>query len=307
MPRTPKTEPWRWTALLALPDAVTGLALVSGLAALYVGLVWQRFGAAFALLFLSAVADISDGAVARATGRARPFGGHFDCMVDTIVFLPIASALAYALGMKILVLHLAFNACGALRHARLLAHPKIKRLGIPSTVSGFAFPIAYALHVPLGVPAETLFVIVMALLSIYVNLYLPVRSCHRWCAPFDGILRGETYVAGDERSLGLRSLARSPPVFPLNERLVQELENAAVELTLVAVGGIAATNIASARPACARGPVRYLRGQELGAFHLGSSIVILLPARLAPRPLRPGQGVRMGEPLLLCPGEQSPA
>jgi len=163
----PKTEPAvRWRSLIDLPDAVSGLGLAAGLGALYVGTVHRSFALAFALLFFSAVADLLDGAVARITGRGRPFGGYFDCMVDTIVFLPVVSVLVYQLGMKSLLLHFAFNTCGALRHARLLAHPHIKRLGIPSTVAGFAFPIAYAAHDLLRIEVRHLFAFVMVVLSV---------------------------------------------------------------------------------------------------------------------------------------------
>jgi phosphatidylserine synthase len=143
MPRTETTEELGWAALLRLPDAVTWAGLASGLAALYVGLVHDRLDVAFALLLLSFAFDLLDGPVARLTGTARPFGGYFDCMVDTIVFLPVVSILTYRLGLTSLPLHLLFNTCGALRHARLLAYP-VKRLGVPSTVAGVAYPVLYA-------------------------------------------------------------------------------------------------------------------------------------------------------------------
>jgi len=133
----------RWRSLLALPDAITWLALLCGLGALHLAAVSGRLGAAFGLLFLAAVFDVCDGAVARRLGKARDFGGYFDFMVDTIVFLPAASVVTYQAGMEVLVLHVLFNSCGALRHARLLACPGTKKLGLPSTMSGFTFPLVY--------------------------------------------------------------------------------------------------------------------------------------------------------------------
>jgi phosphatidylserine synthase len=172
----PKTEPAvRWRSLIDLPDAVSGLGLAAGLGALYAGTVHRNFALAFALLFASGAADLLDGAVARMTGRGRPFGGYFDCMVDTIVFLPVVSVLVYQLGMTNLFLHFAFNSCGALRHARLLAHPHIKRLGIPSTVAGFAFPVAYAAHDLLGVDVRHLFTAVMVVLSVGMVSLMDLR------------------------------------------------------------------------------------------------------------------------------------
>jgi len=65
-----KTDPWRWRTLVDLPDVVSWTASALDWAPLSRA-VKGWFGAAFALLFVSAVADILDGAVARATGRAR--------------------------------------------------------------------------------------------------------------------------------------------------------------------------------------------------------------------------------------------
>lgn len=161
-----KTDPWRWRTLVDIPDIVSWTALAAGLGALYLGAVKGLFGIAFALLFFSGIADLLDGAVARATGRCRAFGGYFDCMIDTIVFLPVVSVITYRAGLEVLPLHLAFNTCGALRHARLLAHPEIKRLGIPSTIAAFAFPIAYLVHLLTGIPAKYLFALVMVVHSV---------------------------------------------------------------------------------------------------------------------------------------------
>ncbi len=131
----------------------------------------------------------------------------------------------------------------------------------------------------------------------FVNVYLPVPDCHRLCAPIDCVLRRETYLRGDCLSLGLRSLARRRDVFVTNERLVQELASPDLDVVLVAVGGIAATNITSTRPRDVAQP-HYRKGDELGAFWLGSTIVVLLPPGIAVVPLVRGQHVRLGEPLI---------
>lgn len=131
----------------------------------------------------------------------------------------------------------------------------------------------------------------------FVNVYLPVPSCHRWCAPVDGVLRRETYIRGDCLSLGLRALARRRNVFVTNERMVQELESPDLSVLLVAVGGIAATNITSTRPHDVPQP-HYRKGDELGAFWLGSTVVILLPPGISTVPIQRGQQVRLGEPLI---------
>ena len=161
-----RTERPTWAELLRLPDAISWISLVCGLLALYVGLELQRFGAAFGLLFAAAVLDNCDGAVARKLGLSRTFGGYFDTMVDTIIFLPVVSVLTYQLGLRFLPLHLAFNTCGALRHARLLAYPEIKKHGVPSTIAGFAFPIAYAGAKWLDLDVPIVLGVIMAIHSV---------------------------------------------------------------------------------------------------------------------------------------------
>jgi phosphatidylserine decarboxylase len=135
----------------------------------------------------------------------------------------------------------------------------------------------------------------------YVNLYLPLESCHRWYAPLDGAVVREKRLPGDRLSLDLRSLAVNPGIYARNERLVQELEGEAGKMMLVAVGGIAATNIFSVRPPDAPGPWPCARGEELGGFYLGSSIVILLPRGMAAVPLAGRQPVKMGQALVPGP------
>jgi phosphatidylserine decarboxylase len=132
----------------------------------------------------------------------------------------------------------------------------------------------------------------------YVNLYLPLESCHRWYAPLDGAVVREKRLPGDRLSLDMRSLAVNPGIYARNERLVQELAGEAGKMMLVAVGGIAATNIFSVRPPDSPRPRPCVRGEELGGFYLGSSIVILLPQGLATVPLAGRQPVKMGQALV---------
>ena len=132
----------------------------------------------------------------------------------------------------------------------------------------------------------------------FINLYLPVHSYHRWCSPIDGKLLGQTHICGDRLSLGLRSLARRRDVYVTNERLVQEMEGADFALTLVAVGGIAASHITSRHALDSAASVPCRKGDELGAFWLGSTIVILLPRAAQPVALQPHQRILLGEPLV---------
>lgn len=132
----------------------------------------------------------------------------------------------------------------------------------------------------------------------FINLYLPVHSYHRWCSPIDGRLVTQTHICGDRLSLGLRSLAWRRDVYVTNERLVQDMEGADFALTLVAVGGIAASHITSRHALDTAAAVPCRKGDELGAFWLGSTIVILLPRAAQPVTLQPHQRVLLGESLV---------
>ncbi|TYP48408.1 CDP-alcohol phosphatidyltransferase family protein [Thermosediminibacter litoriperuensis] len=75
------------------PDAVTGAAFVIGLfgaAALY--LDWRA--AALTLLWLSGLADVLDGTVARLTGRCSAFGALMDLIFDRIVEMGYIAVMA---------------------------------------------------------------------------------------------------------------------------------------------------------------------------------------------------------------------
>jgi hypothetical protein len=69
-------------------------------------------------------------------------------------------------------------------------------------------------------------------------------------------------------------------------------------LTLIAVGGIAASHITSQHELDAAASVPCRKGDKLGTFWLGSTIVILLPRAAQPVALQLHQRVLLGEPLV---------
>lgn len=143
------------------------------------------------------------------------------------------------------------------------------------------------------------------------TLYLSPSMYHRVHSPVTGRIRSWRYLPG-----------RLYPVNPLAVRLVKELfavnERVAVFIDTDAWGPVAvvmvgATNVGRMTlsfdslatncglPATAVRPARPLpveRGQELGAFNLGSTVVLLIarPAALRPQ-VSPGGLVKMGQAL----------
>ena len=121
-----------------------------------------------------------------------------------------------------------------------------------------------------------------------------------------------TYISGDTWNVYPIALKRVERLFCRNERAVLRCRLAASGTPVLLVP-VAAILVASIRLHCAdvllhlryRGPneipcdAQYAKGQEMGWFQHGSTIIVLVPKGLAPcAGLHEGQRIRMGEPLL---------
>lgn len=145
-----------------------------------------------------------------------------------------------------------------------------------------------------------------------LTLYLAPGDYHRFHAPFDGVVEEARHLPGDLWPVNAQAVAGVPGLFARNERVaLLGRTRAGQAFAFVPVGALnvgsivmhalpgLATNRRDARARTHVGlqcPV--VRGEELGWFAMGSSIVLLLgpgPARLdAPAP---GTPLRMGQPL----------
>ncbi|HET6437531.1 MAG TPA: archaetidylserine decarboxylase [Anaeromyxobacter sp.] len=146
----------------------------------------------------------------------------------------------------------------------------------------------------------------------YLTIYLSPRDYHRIHFPLGGRVTGYRYLPGRLWPVNPAAVRTVPSLFGVNERLVTLLDTPAGVCALVAVGamvvgrvrarydsGVPLTNRRGARakrqdyPA----PIPVEKGQELGAFEMGSTVVLLFEAgrvRLEPH-LAPGARVRVGE------------
>jgi phosphatidylserine decarboxylase len=149
----------------------------------------------------------------------------------------------------------------------------------------------------------------------YVTLRLRSTMYHRFHAPHDGRLEHVTYFSGDTWNVNPIALRRVERLFCRNERaaLRFRLDGGPV-ITLVPV---AAVLVASIRLHALdvllhlryRGPneiacdARYAKGEEMGWFQQGSTIVVVVPrdVQLADGVV-PGRLLRMGEPLCRLSG-----
>jgi phosphatidylserine decarboxylase len=148
----------------------------------------------------------------------------------------------------------------------------------------------------------------------YITLRLTATMYHRFHAPYDCTVNQVNYISGDTWNVNPIALKRVAKLFCKNERAVIRctLPSSHV-ITLVPV---AAVLVASIRLHFLnvllhlkyRGPnmmscdARLSKGQEMGWFQHGSTIIIFAPAgfKLCEN-IKTGATIRMGEPLLMLP------
>jgi phosphatidylserine decarboxylase len=146
----------------------------------------------------------------------------------------------------------------------------------------------------------------------FVTLRLTSSMYHRFHAPHDCRVEQVVYVSGDTWNVNPIALQRIERLFCKNERAVVRTKLAAGSepVTLVAVAAIL---VASIRLNCLdtvlnlqhRGrnvlacDAQYRKGEELGRFEHGSTIIVFAPERFALCDnVRDGATIRVGEPLL---------
>jgi phosphatidylserine decarboxylase len=144
----------------------------------------------------------------------------------------------------------------------------------------------------------------------YVTLRLTSSMYHRFHAPHDCQVERVTYLSGDTWNVNPIALKRVEKLFCKNERAVIETRLAATGdlLTLVPVAAIL---VASIRLHCLDQLIRqigssvtacsaaYRKGDEMGWFEHGSTIVVLAPEALSlAAGVETGMVIRQGQPLL---------
>jgi phosphatidylserine decarboxylase len=149
----------------------------------------------------------------------------------------------------------------------------------------------------------------------FITLRLTASMYHRFHAPHDCRVERVRHIAGDAWNVNPPTLKRQVRVFCRNERAVLELSLDASEhrIALVPVAAILVAGLKlrfMEMPSDRRHPdpwvndcdVAFAKGQEMGWFEHGSTIIVLAPDgfRLDPS-VAEGEAVRMGRPLLRFP------
>ncbi len=147
----------------------------------------------------------------------------------------------------------------------------------------------------------------------FATLYLSPRDYHRIHMPISGKLLRMIHVPGDLFSVNPTTARGVPGLFARNERVVCEFETEKGPMVLVLVGATIVGSMATVwhgqvnppRPGTIREwrydtqDVRLQKGEEMGRFMLGSTVVMLFPANsiqfpadwTSTRPLQMGESM----------------
>lgn len=145
----------------------------------------------------------------------------------------------------------------------------------------------------------------------YMTLYLSPRDYHRIHAPVAGAVAEAVLVPGSLMPVFDEAVAKVDELFARNERLTTYVDHAdAGRVAVVKVGAtlvgritaaydpdLATNQVGQLRRRISYSPARHLeKGGELGAFELGSTVVLVTePRRVVLDTLAPGSSVRVGQ------------
>ena len=151
--------------------------------------------------------------------------------------------------------------------------------------------------------------------GLYLTIRITSSMYHRFHAPCDGRLTHVKYFAGDTWNVNPVALARVEKLFCKNERALLNLE-IGPQAYPVALVPVAAVLVASIRLHAIdtllhiryKGPndipchSSFVKGEEMGWFEHGSTILVFVPKTFEFVPeLITGQGIQMGQALFKMP------
>jgi phosphatidylserine decarboxylase len=155
----------------------------------------------------------------------------------------------------------------------------------------------------------------------FTTIYLAPYNYHRVHMPIDGNLVAAHYVPGDLFSVNDATVQNVPGLFTRNERLNLHFETAHGPASLIFVGALNVGSISTPWSGEIRprktgvvenidlngAPRELLKGDLLGWFNMGSTVILLLPKDVAiwDERLIGGLPVLMGEPIAMLTGDSA--
>lgn len=147
----------------------------------------------------------------------------------------------------------------------------------------------------------------------FATIYLAPYNYHRIHMPIDGTLKSLWYVPGRLFSVNNTAARLVKDVFARNERLVLMFESAAGPFAVVFVGALNVGSMATiwhgdvtprwprnamALPLPPAAQRLRARGEEIGRFNMGSTVILMFgPQVAALQPIAPGATMRLGQRL----------
>jgi phosphatidylserine decarboxylase len=148
----------------------------------------------------------------------------------------------------------------------------------------------------------------------FATLYLAPRDYHRVHMPVDGRLSEMIYIPGRLFSVNFATARAVPRLFTRNERLVCLFDTVLGPMALILVGAMLVSGMETVWAGPVAPPhgqamrrwryqgeeaIRLSRGEEMGRFNTGSTVVLLFPGDCLnwQETLKTGAAVRMGQAL----------
>ena len=147
----------------------------------------------------------------------------------------------------------------------------------------------------------------------FATIYLAPYNYHRVHAPLDGAVSAMHFIPGRLFSVNAATARYLPGLFARNERVVSIFDTPAGPLALVLVGAMLVSSMdtvwaGTVTPNDSRrirttkyldDPVILGRGQEMGRFNMGSTVILVLPEQAVDgvQDLVAGCDLRMGQRL----------
>ena len=147
----------------------------------------------------------------------------------------------------------------------------------------------------------------------WLTIYLSPQDYHRVHHPVEGQIKAARYIPGQLWPVNRAGVQHVDGLFCVNERVVTYVDSPLGELAIVMVGATSVGHITMAYDSGLESNrssepgdrvyegIPVARGDELGVFHLGSTVILLFAnPQMKLEALEEGQAVRMGQRIAFC-------
>ena len=143
----------------------------------------------------------------------------------------------------------------------------------------------------------------------FATIYLSPRDYHRIHMPCNGILKTMRYIPGNLFSVNQSTVNNIDNVFARNERLVCYFDSEFGEIALIMIGAIFVGSMETSWEGQITPPynksiktygydsrqISLTKGEELGRFNMGSTVILMLPNESPELFLKQEQQLKMGQ------------